>query len=54
LGVGVNRKDARAYIEAIPAFRSEITQEFSRDKLEQALARSRSGTSIKDFEEEQF
>ena len=52
LGVGVNRADAKAYIEAIPAFRSDITQEFDRDKLEQALARSRNGYSIKKFEED--
>ena len=52
LGVGVNRADAKAYIEAIPAFKSDITQEFDRDKLEQALARSRNGYSIKKFEED--
>ena len=52
LGVGVNRADAKAYIEAIPAFKSEITQEFSREKLEQALARSRNGYSIKKFEDD--
>lgn len=52
LGVGVNRADAKAYIEAIPAFRSEITQKFDRTKLEQALARSRNGYSIKKFEED--
>ena len=52
LGVGVNRADARAYIEAIPAFRSEITQEFDRNKLEQALARTRNGYTIKKFEED--
>ena len=52
LGVGVNRADAKAYIEAIPAFRSDITQEFSREKLEQALARSRNGYTIKKFEED--
>ncbi len=52
LGVGVNRADARAYIEAIPAFRSEITQEFDRTRLEQALARSRNGYTIKKFEED--
>ena len=52
LGVGVNRADARAYIEAIPAFRSEITQEFDRSKLEAALARTRNGYTIKKFEED--
>jgi peptidyl-prolyl cis-trans isomerase D len=52
LGVGVNRADAKAFIEAIPAFRSDITQEFSRDKLVEALGRSRNGYSIKDFEED--
>lgn len=52
LGVGVNRADAKAYIEAIPAFQSDITQEFSREKLETALARSRNGYSIKKFEED--
>jgi len=52
LGVGVNRADARAYIEAIPAFRSEITQEFDRNKLEQALVRTRNGYTIKKFEED--
>ena len=52
LGVGVNRADAKAYIEAIPAFQSEITQEFDRDKLNQALLRSRNGYSIKKFEED--
>ena len=52
LGVGVNRADAKAYIEAIPAFRSEITQKFDRTKLEQALAQSRNGYSIKKFEED--
>ena len=52
LGVGVNRADAKAYIEAIPAFQSEITQEFSRDKLTQALARTRNGYTIKKFEED--
>jgi peptidyl-prolyl cis-trans isomerase D len=52
LGVGVNRADAKAYIEAIPAFRSEITQEFDRNRLEQALARTRNGYSIKKFEED--
>ncbi len=52
LGVGVNRADAKAFIEAIPAFRSEITQEFDRSKLEQALAQNRNGYSIKNFEED--
>lgn len=52
LGVGVNRSDAKAYIQAIPAFQSEITQEFDRDKLVQALARSRNGYSIEKFEED--
>ena len=52
LGVGVNRADAKAYIEAIPAFKSDITQEFDRNKLEQALARTRNGYSIKKFEED--
>ena len=52
LGVGVNRADAKAYIEAIPAFRSDITQEFDRSKLELALAQSRNGYSIKKFEED--
>ncbi len=52
LGVGVNRADAKAYIEAIPAFKSDITQEFDRDKLESALARSRNGYTIKKFEED--
>lgn len=52
LGVGVNRADARAYIEAIPAFRSEITQEFDRNKLQQALAGTRNGYTIKKFEED--
>jgi len=52
LGVGVNRADAKAYIEAIPAFQSDITQEFDRDKLMQALARSRNGYTIKKFEED--
>lgn len=52
LGVGVNRADAKAYIEAIPAFRSDITQEFDRSKLESALARTRNGYSIKKFEED--
>ena len=52
LGVGVNRSDAKAYIEAIPAFKSDITQEFSRDKLRQALGQSRNGLSEKEFEED--
>ena len=52
LGVGVNRADAKAYIESIPAFRSDITQEFSRDKLESALAGARNGYSVKKFEED--
>ncbi|MEP3654927.1 MAG: SurA N-terminal domain-containing protein [Litorimonas sp.] len=52
LGVGVNRADAKSYIEAIPAFRSEITQEFDRNKLETALARTRNGYTIKKFEED--
>ncbi len=52
LGVGVNRADAKAFIEAIPAFRSEITQEFDRSKLEQALAQNRNGYSKKNFEED--
>lgn len=54
LGVGVNRADAKAFIESIPAFQSEITQEFSREKLEQALARSGRRISIKKFEEDQL
>ena len=52
LGVGVNRADAKAYIEAIPAFQSEITQKFDRSRLEQALAQSRNGYTIKKFEED--
>lgn len=52
LGVGVNRADAKAYIESNPRFWSEITQEFSREKLELALSQSRSGVSIKMYEEE--
>jgi len=52
LGVGVNRADAKAYIESIPAFKSDITQEFSKDKLVNALALSRSGYTIKKYEED--
>ena len=52
LGVGVNRADAKAYIEAIPAFQSEITQKFDRSRLEQALAQSRNGYTVKKFEED--
>ena len=52
LGVGVNRADAKAYIEAIPAFQSEITQKFDRNRLEQALAQSRNGYTVKKFEED--
>ena len=52
LGVGVNRSDAKAYIEAIPAFQSEITQKFDRSRLEQALERSRNGYTVKKFEED--
>ena len=52
LGVGVNRADAKAYIEAIPAFQSEITQKFDRSRLEQALSRSRNGYTVKKFEED--
>jgi len=52
LGVGVNRADAKAFIEATPAFKSDITQEFSREKLEVALARARNGYSIKKYEED--
>ena len=52
LGVGVNRADAKAYIEAIPAFQSEITQKFDRSRLEQALAQARNGYTVKKFEED--
>jgi peptidyl-prolyl cis-trans isomerase D len=52
LGVGVNRADAKSYIEAIPAFQSDITQEFDRSRLEQALAQSRNGYTVKKFEED--
>jgi len=52
LGVGVNRADAKAYIEAIPAFQSEITQKFDRSRLNQALAQSRNGYTIQKFEED--
>jgi len=52
LGVGVNRADAKAYIEAIPAFKSDITQEFSQDKLRQALAQSGNRVSVREFEDE--
>jgi len=52
LGVGVNRADAKAYIEAIPAFRSDVTGEFSREKLESALGNLRNGYSLKKFEED--
>ncbi len=54
LGVGVNRADAKAHIESIPAFKSDITQEFSKEKLLQALARSGNGITPKKFEEEQL
>jgi len=51
LGVGVNRADAKAFIEAIPAFKSDVTQEFSREKLELALRQSR-GISLKEYQED--
>lgn len=50
LGVGVNRADAKAYIESIPAFKSDITGEFSRERLVQALGGLRNGYSVKQFE----
>lgn len=52
LGVGVNKADARAHIEAIPAFRDEFTQEFSREKYNATLARLRNGYTPKKFEED--
>jgi len=52
LGVGVNRADAKAFIESNPLFRSDITQEFSRDKLEQVLGQSRNGYTIKRYEDD--
>ena len=52
LGVGVNRGDAKAFIEAMPAFQSDITQKFDRSRLEQAIARNRNGYTVKKFEEE--
>ncbi len=51
LGVGVNRADAKAFIEAIPAFKSDVTQKFSREKLELALRQSR-GISLKEYQED--
>jgi peptidyl-prolyl cis-trans isomerase D len=52
LGVGVNRADAKAYIESIPAFQSNVTGQFSRERLEQALGGLRNGYSVKKFEED--
>ena len=40
LGVGVNRADAKKYIESIPAFQSEVSGQFDRSKLEQLLAQN--------------
>ncbi len=50
LGVGVNRADAKAYIESIPAFQSTVTGQFSKERLQQALGGLRNGYSIKKFE----
>jgi len=41
LGVGVNRRNARKEIEAIPAFVNELTGKFDENKLNQALANAR-------------
>ena len=41
LGVGVNRRNARKEIEAIPAFVNELTGKFDENKLEQALGNAR-------------
>lgn len=41
LGIGVNRRDARKYIESFPAFRNELTGQFSEDKLNSILADNR-------------
>jgi len=52
LGIGVNRQDAKKYIQSFPAFQSSITGEFDRDKLVQAIAGANNGYSIKAFEED--
>ena len=41
LGVGVNNRNVRRYVEDIDAFRNEITQEFDEDQLEQLLRSNR-------------
>ncbi len=52
LGIGVNRQDAKQYIESFPAFKSSVTGEFDRDKLVQAIGGLNNGYSIKAFEED--
>ena len=41
LGVGVNRRDAKKYIEGIDTFKNEITGQFDETKLNGILARNR-------------
>ncbi len=41
LGIGVNRRDARKFVESIDAFKNELTGQFSEDKLENILAQNR-------------
>lgn len=50
LGIGVNRRDAKAYIESFPAFQSSITGQFDRNKLLQAIGGLNNGYSVKQFE----
>lgn len=52
LGIGVNRRDAKAYIESFPAFQSSVTGQFDRDKLVQAIGRLNNRYTIKQFEED--
>lgn len=52
LGIGVNRADAKKFIQSFPAFQSSVTGQFDRDKLLQAIGGLNNGYSVKQFEED--
>ncbi len=54
LGIDVNRRDARDFVEGMDVFNNEITGKLDEGKLLQRLAQSNSRTSKKQFEQDVF
>jgi len=50
LGIGVNATTARELLSEIPAFKDELSGEFSKERLFMALSGSRSGLTVEAYE----